>query len=127
MKVCEQCKGVGVIDIENGKSFKDCPGCHGAQYLYDGTEEELEALRQEIYLVYPEVKHGMVRMKSMINITPASYEVGGFIQRTDRSLEAYKAWVLGTLRAITGSEDDGSVSEKEWESGWKKFLEKERK
>ena len=127
MQVCEQCKGVGVIEIENCKSFKDCPGCHGAQFLFDGTDEELEALRQEIYLEFPEVKQGLVRMKSMIYETPASYEVGGFVRRTDKSLKAYKAWVLGTLRAITGSEDDRIISENEWEVAWKKFLEKERK
>ena len=127
MKACEQCKGVGVIDIEHGKSFQDCPGCHGAQYLFDGTEEELEAIRQEIYIAFPEVKPGAVNLKNANYSTPTSYEGGGFFRAADKSLEAYKAWILGTFTALTGRVDDGSISKEDWEADWKKFWEKGEK
>ena len=124
MKACEQCKGIGVIDVENGKSWKDCPTCHGAQYLFDGTEKELEALRQKIYIAFPDVKPGAVSTKGTNAEAPSVYQGGGFFRATDKSLEAYKAWILGTFSALTGREDDGSISEEEWEAGWKKFWKK---
>ena len=121
MKACDHCKGVGVIDVENGKTWKDCPGCHGAQYLFDGTEEELEAIRQEIYNTFPDAKPGVVSTKSTNDAAPSSYEGGGFFRPADKSLEAYKAWILGTFTALTGKVDDDSISEEDWEDGWKEF------
>ncbi len=120
-------RGAGVIDIENGKAWKDCPGCHGEQYLFDGTEEELDALRQQIYIAFPDIKPGAMSTKSTTNVTPPSYQGGGFFRPTDKSLEAYKAWLLRTFIALTGKEDDGSISEEKWEAGWKRFWGKEEK
>jgi hypothetical protein len=46
----------------------------------------------------------------------------------DRSLEAYKAWMLGIKKALTGSDEpDGSMTEEDWKRGHREFWEgKER-
>jgi len=53
MKRCPECNGRGVIDINNGESYKQCSMCNGNLDFFDGSQEELEALRQEVLRVYP--------------------------------------------------------------------------
>ena len=45
----------------------------------------------------------------------------------DRSLEAYKAWILGIKAALTGGEpvEDGSVTEEEWKEQHREYWEGE--
>jgi hypothetical protein len=37
-----------------------------------------------------------------------------FSRPRDRSPEAYKAWILEMLKQLTGKDDDGRISDKEW-------------
>lgn len=44
----------------------------------------------------------------------------------DRSVEAYKEWILALLLAITGKKSDGSnTPEEEWEKRCKEFWKEE--
>ncbi len=38
----------------------------------------------------------------------------------NKSLEAFKEWVMGTVKALGGS-NEKQPSENEWESAWKEF------
>jgi hypothetical protein len=53
MKTCDLCKGRGVISINEGEGCEICPRCDIKQYLFDGSPEEFETLRQKILMVFP--------------------------------------------------------------------------
>jgi hypothetical protein len=53
MKNCPQCDGRGMIDINHGESYKICSMCHGKLAIFDGSQEELESLQQEVLRAYP--------------------------------------------------------------------------
>jgi hypothetical protein len=55
MKICEQCKGRGLLDINQGERWEMCPRCKFAGYVFDGSAEELEALRQQVISAFPDV------------------------------------------------------------------------
>ena len=42
----------------------------------------------------------------------------GFSRPADRSLAAYKAWMLGVLARLGGTDD---MTEAQWEAGWREF------
>ena len=45
-----------------------------------------------------------------------------FSRLDDRSLEAYKAWINGIIKHVTGKEGGrDSLTEEEWREGWRKF------
>jgi hypothetical protein len=42
----------------------------------------------------------------------------------DKTLEAFKAWIIQMTEHLTGKKgDDGSMTEQEWIEAWKKFWE----
>lgn len=54
MKMCEQCNGRGLLDINNGENYESCPLCQGIGCLFDGSLEQLESLRRRILASYPD-------------------------------------------------------------------------
>ena len=46
-----------------------------------------------------------------------------YTRARDKSLQAYKDWLLGTVMAMTGKtrEEADSMTEEEWEAGWREF------
>ncbi len=50
-----------------------------------------------------------------------------FSKPQDESLEAYKAWIEGMYKALTGitiAESDEPISEEEWIARWREFWHK---
>ena len=47
-KSCESCNGRGILDVNHGEDWKECPECQGAQYIFDGDSEDLKLLRAGI-------------------------------------------------------------------------------
>ena len=52
-KDCPTCAGTGLVEDADEENAHTCLTCHGEQYLFDGTPEELKALRAQIRKEYP--------------------------------------------------------------------------
>ncbi len=109
MKTCPQCNGRGVIDINNGESCKSCSMCNGNLCLFDGSQEELEALRQEVLRVYPYALPG--------THDPGGEETSGFtggifIRPKDGSPEARNEMVNTILEALDNKKDKKKPAKK---------------
>ena len=129
MKKCERCGGSGMLDVNNGESWRTCPDCHGLLAVFDGSPEELEELRQKVLAVFPEAAPGSARKEEPAQTPPAEggFTGGGFFRPKpkDRSLQAYKGWMNSILAAVeSDSEDDGSMTEEKWVESWKEFWSK---
>lgn len=102
MKSCPQCDGRGVIDINNGESCTRCSMCKGNLCIFDGNQEELEALREKVLQVYPNAAPGTHNPDS----EEASDFTGGiFIRPKDNSPEARNDTVNAIAEAL-GIEHD---------------------
>jgi hypothetical protein len=47
-----------------------------------------------------------------------------FSRPRDKSLQAYKAWILNTLKRINPDAKDDSMTEEKWIEHWQKFWSK---
>jgi hypothetical protein len=61
MKPCPECGGRGMLDINSGEDYRICPTCKGNGYLFTGTPDELEAIRQVILEEFPDPPSGVPR------------------------------------------------------------------
>jgi hypothetical protein len=124
MKACKQCGGVGVIGLNNDEDHIICPGCDFRGYLFDGSEEEFESIRQKIIAVYPTAEPGTLLPKPAEDPqTNGGFMGGGFFRPmpTDRSLQAYKDWMNGIMGTLKPASDIKPITESEWKKDWKKY------
>jgi hypothetical protein len=97
MKKCPQCNGRGVIDINNGESWKSCSMCKGNLCIFDGSQEELEALRQEVLHAYP---YALPGTHNPDGEETSGFTGGIFIRPKDKSLEARNDMVNAITEAL---------------------------
>lgn len=124
MKKCDQCNGYGLIDSPNGDDRGiSCPKCDYGQYVFDGSPQEFESIRQKIISAFPTAEPGSP-VPAPVERNPAKkgFEGGGFLKPADDGLQAYKDLVMGLYKAINpNSEEDSSmISDEEWEESWKR-------
>jgi hypothetical protein len=129
MPACSICHGRGVLDVNNGERYEMCPNCKGSLALFDGTEEEFEALRQKVLDEFPDAAAGTPSTPSTTQTTNTSggFTGGGFFRPfpADRTLQAYKDWSNNMFTAMRPtSEDKKPMTEEEWEKNWKEFWSK---
>ena len=97
MKKCPQCDGNGVIDINQGESCSNCPLCRGMLAIFDGTQEELDALRQEVLRAYPYAAPGT---RAPEGEEKSGFTGGIFIRPTDNSAEAIEETAKTIAKAL---------------------------
>lgn len=102
MKTCPQCNGRGVIDINNGESCTRCSMCNGDLSIFDGSQEELEALRQKVLRVYPYAQPGTHNPDGE---ETSGFRGGLFIRPKDDSPEARNDMVNTILEALDNKND----------------------
>ena len=129
MNKCDQCNGEGVVGTIDDDRGEICPKCQRKQYTFDGSSEEFESLRQKIIAIYPSAEPGSpLPEKSESPQSADGYVGGGFFKPADNSLQAYKDFAMGLLKAINPNfEEDSSIkSDEEWEESWKKTMSKSK-
>ena len=126
MKVCDQCKGRGVIDLNNGEGFEICPRCNLAGSIFDGSPEEFQAIRQQIISVYPFADPDVPLTDEARQAFNAGggFMGGGFFRPRpkDKSLRAYKDWSNNMLAATSPNFGDKKpMTDAQWKKSWKEF------
>jgi hypothetical protein len=109
MKRCTQCNGRGVIDINNGESFTSCSVCKGNLSIFDGSQEELEALRQEVLRVYPYALPGTHNPNGE---ETSGFTGGIFIRPKDKSAKARDEMINKILEALDNKVDKKKPAKK---------------
>lgn len=51
---CPTCQGRGVLDVEEGKTWEECPNCRGACQAFKGAEREFQEIRTRILRKFPD-------------------------------------------------------------------------
>jgi hypothetical protein len=55
---CEECQGRGVLDIQGGKSWRECPKCNGARCVRTVSEGAFGERVAMVLAAYPEAASG---------------------------------------------------------------------
>jgi hypothetical protein len=108
-KTCKTCNGRGVIDINNGEDCKNCSTCNGDLSIFDGSQEELETLRQEVLRVYP---YALPGTHDPDGEKISSFRGGIFIRPKDDSPEARNDMVNTILDALDNKNDKKKPAKK---------------
>jgi hypothetical protein len=129
MKKCEFCHGFGLIGSSEDDHHEICPECNFGQYVFDGTPEEFESIRQKIFAAYPYADLSVEMPKRTENSESTEEFVGGgFFKPGDNSLQSFKDFVTELTKAMApGSmEDLLSWTDEQWEEKFKKASSKSK-
>jgi len=127
-KPCPTCNGKGWIDINHGERCEICLECENGGYIFAGSKEEFETIRKQILAAFPGADPDFPWGKP--RFTPeqlqASYQGGFFLRPKDDSLQAYKDFINGAMKAIKGNDYEDTQSAQDWEKAWKGFWSKSK-
>lgn len=76
---CRTCHGRGVLDVDEGRTWKECPDCQGIGCLFKGTQQQFLEIRSRILSQFPNA--------ASASFNPASHEAGEENAMTNKNVK----------------------------------------